>query len=55
MKEFVVYTKKLALILRKSGFKIIRTGVNENFPQFNTYIFEDTSEFRKAFYSLTKR
>lgn len=54
MKEFVVYTKKLAFMLRTMGFKFIRTGINENFPQYNTYIFEDTPELRKVFYSLTR-
>lgn len=45
-KEIVIYTRKLAYELRKKGFKILRTDINKNFPQYNTYIFEDTPELR---------
>lgn len=45
-KEIVIYTRKLAYELRKKGFKLLRTDVNKNFPQYNTYIFEDTPELR---------
>lgn len=47
-KEKIIYTKKLAYELRKQGFKLLRTGINENFPQYDTYIFEDTEELHKA-------
>lgn len=46
--EKIIYTKKLALELRKAGFKLLRTGINENFPQYDTYIFEDSEELRQA-------
>ena len=32
MEEKVIYAKWLALELRKQGFKLIRTDINENFP-----------------------
>ena len=32
MEEKVIYAKWLAFELRKQGFKLIRTDVNENFP-----------------------
>lgn len=51
--EKVIYTKWLALALRKEGFKLIGTGINENFPQFNTYIFEDSAELDIAIGRLT--
>lgn len=54
-KEYIIYTKKIAYQLRKCGFKIIRTGINENYPQFDTYIFEDTEELRIALQKITKR
>lgn len=54
-KEYIIYTKKIAYQLRKRGFKIIRTGINENHPQFDTYIFEDTEELRTALQKITKR
>ena len=55
MKEKVIYTKWLALELRKLGFAIVRTGVNENFPQFDTYVFADTPELDKAIAQLLKK
>lgn len=51
--EKVIYTKWLALALRKEGFKLLRTGINENFPQFDTYIFEDSAELDIAIGRLT--
>lgn len=51
--EKVIYTRWLALELRKQGFKLLRTGINENFPQFNTYIFEDSAELDLAIGELT--
>lgn len=52
---YVIYTKKLAFLLREQGFKIIKTGVNKNYPQYNTYLFEDTPEFQAALHLLTKK
>ena len=46
--EFTIYSKRLALALREKGFKLIRTGVNQNFPQYNTYIFENSDELQQA-------
>lgn len=51
----IIYSKWLAAELRKQGFRLIGTGINENFPQFITYIFEDSQELQKAITSLTKR
>lgn len=53
-KEYVVYTKKLAFELRKQGFKLLRTGINENFPQFDTYIFENSEALQKAIASYKR-
>jgi hypothetical protein len=55
MNEKIIYSKWLALELRKCGFRILKTGINENFPQYNTYIFEDTQELAKEITKLTKR
>ena len=52
--EYTIYSKKLALHLRKQGFNFLRTGINENFPQFNTYIFEDSKELQKAIANYRK-
>lgn len=53
MEEKVIYAKWLAFELRKQGFKLIRTDVNENFPQFDTYVFEFTPELDAAIAALT--
>ena len=54
-KEYIVYTKWLALALRKQGFKLLGTGINERFPQYDTYIFEETEELHNAIYDLSAR
>lgn len=46
-KEYVIYTKRVALALREQGFKLIRTGINPNYPQYITYIFEDSEAFQQ--------
>ena len=48
MKEKVIYSKNLAYQLRLMGFKLIKKGVNPHFPQFDTYIFEDSPALNQA-------
>lgn len=48
-----IYTKSLALELRKRGFKIIRTEPNENYPQFDVYIFESNNDLKVALTEIT--
>lgn len=52
--EYEIYTSKLAFRLRECGFAITRTGINKHHPQFDTYFFKDTPEFRKMLEKLTK-
>ena len=49
-----IYTKSVALELRKRGFKIIRTEPNENYPQFDVYVFEGGDAFEKALTEITR-
>lgn len=53
--EYTVYTKWLALKLREQGFRLIRTGINQNFPQYITYVFEDCEDLHIAIRALTKK
>lgn len=46
--ERIIYSKRLALELRKQGFVLLRTGINENFPQYDTYIFQDDEKLQDA-------
>ena len=48
MQEKKIYTRKLAYYLRKQGFNIIRVEPNENKPEFDAYIFEETAELLNA-------
>lgn len=52
-KEYRVYTRWLAYELRKYGFPIIRTEVNEYHPQFDVYIFEDTMKLHQKIVELS--
>lgn len=55
MNEYTIYSKWLALELRRRGFKLLRTGINNNFPQYNTYIFEDSEQLQKTITALTRK
>lgn len=52
-----IFTRKLAVLLRERGFKIIRTEVNFKMPRFDVYVFEDTPELTEAIldYNTNKR
>lgn len=43
-----IFTKRLALELRRKGLDIIATEPNYKKPQLDVYIFEDTEKFQKA-------
>lgn len=49
-----VYTRWLALALRREGFKIVSTDINEYHPEFTVWIFEDTPELQAAIPRLTE-
>ena len=53
-KEYTIYSRWLAYALRKQGFRIIRTEVNELKPQYDTYIFENSVDLQLAITTLTK-
>lgn len=48
MSNFKCYSSKLAGYLRQRGFKIIGKEVNLKKPQFDVFLFEDTSELRQC-------
>lgn len=53
--EFIIYTRWLAVELRKRGFKILRTEINQFHPQFDTYVFENSIDFQATLSELTNR
>lgn len=48
-----IYSKSVALELRKRGFKIIRTEPNEKYPQFDAYIFQSDNALENALTEIT--
>ena len=53
MNEKIIYSKWLAYELPRLGFKIIRTDINPNFPQYDIYIFENTPRLLQEMSRLT--
>ena len=52
-KEYTIYSKWLAYALRKQGFRMIKTDINKNFPQFICWVFEDSEDLQIAIRYLT--
>lgn len=49
-----IYTRWIALKLVKKGYKIVKWGINEYHPQFETYYFEKTPVFLEDFRRIVK-
>ena len=54
MKQYTVFSLRIANILARQGFAIVGSGVNAKNPKLSVFYFEDTPEFRAALESLTK-
>lgn len=54
-KIYRIYTKRIAYELRKLGFKFLGTDINEHFPQYLVYLFEDTPELHQALLNITQK
>ena len=54
-KEYTIYSKWLAYGLRKQGFKLLRTEINPNFPQFYCWVFENNLDLQIAIKCLTEK
>lgn len=53
--EFTIYSKWLAYELRKQGFRLIKTDINKNFPQFYCWVFENSEDLQIAIRYLTEK
>lgn len=53
--EYIIYSKWLAYDLRKRGFKLIKTDINKNHPQYITWVFENSEALQAAITQLTKK
>ena len=54
-KEYTIYSKWLAYELRRQGFRLIRTEINPNFPQFYMWVFENNVDLQIAISYLTNK
>ena len=52
-KLFCIYTRKVAIKLRERGFKIVKTGINPRFPQYDCYFFLNTDKFQEELTIIT--
>ena len=53
--EYTIYSKWLAYELRKQGFRLIKTDINQNFPQYICWVFEDSADLQIAIRYLTEK
>lgn len=54
-KEWTVYSKWLARGLRRQGFKQLRIEVNHKHPQYNVWVFENSTDLQIAMLCLTEQ
>jgi len=54
IKTYRIYSRWLAVELRKRGFKIIGTDINEYHPEFIVWIFEDSDALQAAIPELNR-
>ena len=50
-----IFSKKLALELRRRGFKIIGTEPNYKYPQFDVYHFEKSEKLSEAIRDINSK
>lgn len=54
-KPYRIYAKHVAYDLRKRNFKFLGTDINERFPQYLVFLFEDTPALHEALKELTQK
>ena len=48
MREYVIFSKRLAKTLVSMGFELLRTEPNRERPQYSVFIFENTPSLRSS-------
>lgn len=48
MRDYIVFSKRLAKTLNKMGFETKAEKPNKSRPEYNVYYFADTAELRAA-------
>ena len=52
--EKKIFNRRIALALRKKGFKIVKTEPNFYKPEFDVYIFENSDALQSALTEITQ-
>ena len=54
MNEKLVFSRRIAVELRKQGFPLLRTIPNHNNPKYDVYVFEDTEDLNEKWENIIK-
>lgn len=52
---YKIFSRSIAIELRKKGFKIIKTEPNYKKPELDVYFFEDTPGFREVLNKIVNK
>ena len=52
---YVIYSRWLAAALRDQGFQIEKVKANPRKPEFDCYLFKNSSEFQKALSEISDK
>ena len=52
MGEKIIYTRWLAAALIRAGFPVVRIEQNPNKPEFDSWVFAETADFKLAFANI---
>jgi len=55
MEYFVIFNPRIAVMLQRMGFKIIKTEKNHKNPQKLVYLFENTFAFQTALQEILNK
>lgn len=50
-----IYTRWVAVALRRLGFKILYVDVNEYHPELDVWVFKNSDDFQEALTEITRR
>lgn len=53
--EYIIYSPWVAYELRKVGCKFIRTDYNRRYPQYTTWVFENSKLLQETLTKITNK
>lgn len=54
MRDYAIYSLRLAHELTNKGFQIVGTGINFSNPKYKVFYFKDSAELREAVAAFSK-